>query len=385
MEPRVLIADDEQCVHNILKRSLKDRPYRYQDTYNGQQTLDAVRKTPPDLIILDVNMPGKNGLKVLEEIRQNPATKELRIIMISGDPSFGQTAGSLPHGVEACVGKPFEPQRIRGLLDEILLKTAKKAPPRTPESILKDRVVELTRRTIGLQQRVDRLTKNLDLRLAGLERDPEKQAPLAPQKSAASAIFWLAVLVLLVSAILASFIPGPIDIEPVRGRRTGLHRPPRPAPGPAVRTPGLRPPAPVPVLKKSPRTGPRTKERRKVRLRPERTPGPAAHSAALLDSVRVQSYRVTMNTSGALKPRTGVSPDFGSLFIDLPGAALGSAGTHFAGKGRLIRSVDVIPVKTSSWNGLRVKISWTGPVMHVVRTRRDRTVVDFYYGNRRFQ
>lgn len=110
----ILIADDEKEARILVHITLADPGYRILETSDGSMALEIARKEKPDLLLLDLIMPSMNGLEVAEALRQDPATADIPIIMLTaiGEERGRQLAYDL--GVLAYVVKPFSPLDLRG-------------------------------------------------------------------------------------------------------------------------------------------------------------------------------------------------------------------------------------------------------------------------------
>lgn len=80
---RILIAEDEAAYRDILKDALAKDPYEVSFANNGEDVLIQAHAHPPDLLLLDLLMPIKNGFQVLEELRREDAFKKTKIIVLS--------------------------------------------------------------------------------------------------------------------------------------------------------------------------------------------------------------------------------------------------------------------------------------------------------------
>ncbi len=91
--PKILIVDDEPDIVEYLCAVLEDNGYRTAGVTEAKRALGAAEKERPDLILLDILMPGESGLHLYREIRRNPATAETPVLIISGytrAEEFGQ-------------------------------------------------------------------------------------------------------------------------------------------------------------------------------------------------------------------------------------------------------------------------------------------------------
>jgi len=114
---RVLIVDDERSILAVLRIKLKVSGYDILTASNGEEALDLVKSARPDLMLLDVIMPGMDGFEVLEKLR---AFSELPVIVISARSENGEKALSL--GANDFLAKPLDVdemvRKIRGLLGQ---------------------------------------------------------------------------------------------------------------------------------------------------------------------------------------------------------------------------------------------------------------------------
>jgi len=93
MKTRILVIDDEPAIRDSMKMILEYEGYEFQGAASGPEGLAAIERDPPDLVFLDIKMPGMDGLEVLDRIK---ATRELLpVIMISGHGTTSLAAVTL--------------------------------------------------------------------------------------------------------------------------------------------------------------------------------------------------------------------------------------------------------------------------------------------------
>ena len=80
---KILLAEDDSFIVDIYSSYLKKAGYNVDVALNGSSAIEKIKKDPPDLLILDIIMPGMDGWEVLKELRGNPDTKDLKVIVIS--------------------------------------------------------------------------------------------------------------------------------------------------------------------------------------------------------------------------------------------------------------------------------------------------------------
>jgi DNA-binding response OmpR family regulator len=120
MTHKILVADDEPNILLSLEFLLHREGFEVSVARNGQQTLDAIRTSPPDLLVLDVMMPVKSGLEVCQQLRADPATSRLPILMLTAKGRETDMAKGLALGADAYMTKPFSTRelvaKVRSLL-----------------------------------------------------------------------------------------------------------------------------------------------------------------------------------------------------------------------------------------------------------------------------
>lgn len=86
-KPIILIADDEEATRDLYKMRFKKEPYKLIFAVNGREALDKAISQKPDAILLDIMMPNKSGITVLEELKKNKKTKEIPVMMLTVLPN----------------------------------------------------------------------------------------------------------------------------------------------------------------------------------------------------------------------------------------------------------------------------------------------------------
>ena len=107
-EARILIVDDEPQIRRVLRTTLVSQGYTVAEAKGGDEALEQVREERPDLILLDVNMPGRSGLEVCQEIRR---TSDIPIIVVTGI----EPPPVMPHAIMV-LSKSCQPDQIAQLV-----------------------------------------------------------------------------------------------------------------------------------------------------------------------------------------------------------------------------------------------------------------------------
>ncbi len=120
MPKTILVADDEPYVLRSLEFILKKEGYRVLTATDGQEALDKIRSELPDLVFLDIQMPRMDGNAVCQSLRQDPATRDLHIIMITAKGQEADRLEALGSGADEFVTKPYSPRKLLDRVREIL-------------------------------------------------------------------------------------------------------------------------------------------------------------------------------------------------------------------------------------------------------------------------
>ena len=146
---RILMVDDEESNLELLRRILEPVGFTdLEDTADPFQVLSLCRQSPPDLVLLDIAMPGKNGFEVLAEIREHMGEEEyLPVLVLTSDHSPETKRKSLSAGAQDFLTKPLSPAevrlRVRNLLETRFLHLALRDHNRHLEERVRERTAEL--------------------------------------------------------------------------------------------------------------------------------------------------------------------------------------------------------------------------------------------------
>ncbi len=110
--PRILVVDDEKNILELVRFNLEREGYEVLTATDGAHGLDLARRESPDLIVLDVMLPGMNGLEVCRELQLDPTTRNIPIIMLSARAEEMDRVLGLEMGADDYVVKPFSPREL---------------------------------------------------------------------------------------------------------------------------------------------------------------------------------------------------------------------------------------------------------------------------------
>ena len=118
--PTVLVADDYEDLRSLVRVCLEPRGWNVREAVDGADALAACRKAPPDLILLDVNMPRLDGWAVLAELQADSQLRHVPVIMLTSAAGSHNAVDGLERGAHDFVGKPFAPIELCARADAAL-------------------------------------------------------------------------------------------------------------------------------------------------------------------------------------------------------------------------------------------------------------------------
>ncbi|WP_420643105.1 response regulator [Candidatus Leptofilum sp.] len=118
----VLIVDDEPMARTLLRLMLVRAGFHVSEAEDGYDALDKVRKNQPDVVLLDVMMPGMDGFTVCEKIRSEAVTAELPIIMLSAKTDLDSINKGLRAGATVYLTKPISPEELTQHVQDALIQ-----------------------------------------------------------------------------------------------------------------------------------------------------------------------------------------------------------------------------------------------------------------------
>jgi CheY-like chemotaxis protein len=113
----ILICDDEETMRQLL-RVVLDGNYDFEEAPDGPSALALARRLRPDLIVLDVMLPGTGGIAVLEELRADERLAPVPVVIMTAWPQMEKQA--LDAGASKFFPKPFEPEAMKDAVEELL-------------------------------------------------------------------------------------------------------------------------------------------------------------------------------------------------------------------------------------------------------------------------
>jgi two-component system phosphate regulon response regulator PhoB len=125
--PRILIVEDHPTMREAMRMVLEHEGFEIGEAADGQAALEIVRSDPPDLVFLDLNIPGASGADVLQQLKADPLTKDVRIIIVTATGEEGREQ-VIALGADEYFTKPFSPLALLRTVERVL-----GSPPGSPE------------------------------------------------------------------------------------------------------------------------------------------------------------------------------------------------------------------------------------------------------------
>jgi len=179
---QVLVVDDEPMLRNLLSRLLRMEGYEVLEAEDGQKAIEIVRANEPDLVLLDVMLPARDGLDVLGDLRR---TSNVPVILVSALGEEADRVLGLKMGADDYVVKPFSAAELSARIESVLRRAKLRATGATNNRLaFGDLAIDLQTREVALHgEKVDLTAKEFDLLafLAGAPRQVFSREQLLQQ------------------------------------------------------------------------------------------------------------------------------------------------------------------------------------------------------------
>jgi len=144
---RILVIDDEKDLIELVRYNLEKEGFLVRAAKDGESGLSAANKELPDLIVVDLMLPGVDGLDVCRSLRSDKRTAHIPIIMLTAKSAESDRILGLELGADDYVTKPFSPRELVARVKAILRRTS---APQTPSEVIRrgSLVIDLARRAI---------------------------------------------------------------------------------------------------------------------------------------------------------------------------------------------------------------------------------------------
>ena len=121
---RVLVADDEIHIVHVVAIKLRNNGYEVTSAENGAEAFKLACEKKPDIVVTDFQMPVMTGLELVEKLRQNEATKDVPVIMLTARSFAIEDEQKESLQISECISKPFSPKELLRSIEDILYHEA---------------------------------------------------------------------------------------------------------------------------------------------------------------------------------------------------------------------------------------------------------------------
>ncbi len=123
-DKKVLVVDDEIHIVHVVAIKLRNNGYVVITAENGAQALESACQEKPDIIVTDLQMPVMTGLEFVAKLRQNEATKNIPVIMLTARSFSVEDEQKQSLQISECLSKPFSPKELLRIIDDVLYQKA---------------------------------------------------------------------------------------------------------------------------------------------------------------------------------------------------------------------------------------------------------------------
>ena len=124
LEHRILVVDDEEDILEILKYNLKNEGFKVKTAADGEAALIVANDFDPHLILLDIMMPGMDGIEVCQKLRKNPKFKNTIIAFLTARSEAFTQISALDSGGDDFINKPIKPNVLKSRINALLRRLA---------------------------------------------------------------------------------------------------------------------------------------------------------------------------------------------------------------------------------------------------------------------
>jgi DNA-binding response OmpR family regulator len=117
---KVLLVEDEEALRRVMRDLLEREGYVVSEARDGIQALDEVDRHAPDVIVLDLNLPGLDGYSVLQQLRSRPATRDIPVMVLTAKGDEDNEVRVFELGADDFITKPFRARALSARLEAVL-------------------------------------------------------------------------------------------------------------------------------------------------------------------------------------------------------------------------------------------------------------------------
>jgi len=145
---KILVVDDEDDILDLVGYNLTREGYRVRTAVRGEEALRKIKEDPPDLILLDLMLPDIDGFDVCKELKSNPRTAYIPIVMLTAKTAESDQVAGLELGSDDYVMKPFSPSVLLARVRAVLRRMKEEAPSEKRILAFKNLVIDPSRHEV---------------------------------------------------------------------------------------------------------------------------------------------------------------------------------------------------------------------------------------------
>ncbi|HSR53251.1 MAG TPA: response regulator [Acidobacteriota bacterium] len=138
---KIVVIEDESDILELIQYNLKREGYSVLTSTNGEEGLDLVRRENPDLVLLDLMLPGRDGIEVCKRLKSDPVSRNIPIVMVTAKGEESEVVLGLGVGADDYVTKPFSPKELMARVNAVLRRGQLKDEQGEGERIVRDKIV----------------------------------------------------------------------------------------------------------------------------------------------------------------------------------------------------------------------------------------------------
>jgi len=120
MAKRILVADDNMQIRMLVGAALRSLGHEIVQAVDGEEAVEMAIQAPPDLVLLDVEMPKLDGFEVLAFLRKRAETKDVKVVMLTTAAQVADKLRGAELGASEYITKPFDPKSLRSVVETVL-------------------------------------------------------------------------------------------------------------------------------------------------------------------------------------------------------------------------------------------------------------------------
>jgi CheY-like chemotaxis protein len=184
----LLLADDSVTIQRVIELTFADEDIQVIAVSDGDQAIQRLEASPPDIVLADIGMPGRNGYEVAQYIKQSPRLAHIPVVLLTGAFEPVDHARASEAGCDGVLAKPFEPQLVIGRVKDLLARPRPvlEAPAESPAPMPVAEAAAESSAPMPAPEALDAYFDRLDTAFSNLAAAPAP--PIAPAPPTAPAV-----------------------------------------------------------------------------------------------------------------------------------------------------------------------------------------------------